>query len=66
MSGGIGIFSLLTISSFVFGDEKVVFNLVPILLLNICSPYFNSISVSFKKRLNQNLYEAKIFVFRKW
>lgn len=49
MSGGIGIFSLLTISSFVFGDEKMVFNLVPILLLNICSPYFNSISVSFEK-----------------
>lgn len=85
--------SLLTISSFVFGDGKVVIfffgykegrsprenqkenytgtslavvlNLVLILLLNVCS----SISVSFKgvkNCLNQNLYEAKIFVFRKW
>lgn len=43
----------------------VVLNLVLILLLNVCS----SISVSFKgvkNCLNQNLYEAKIFVFRKW
>lgn len=65
VSGGTGICSLLTTSSFVFGDGKVVLNLVLILLLNICS----SISVSFKgvkNCLNQNLYEAKIFVFRKW